>query len=311
MGVLTTAIRLGDKTNPVDPTTFISGYSLADGTSFSAPIVSGVAALIWSQNKNLTRDQVIARLRGTADFIDDVPGNTRFAESLGSGRVNAARALDTTFQIPAPQISQVELRSSQNTNQFDGVRVYFTQTLDPVAASRPQNYELRYAGNDKVLDTGDDATYTVSVGRKYFDQPFIVGYRAGSNYVDLVVPSVVGTASPVGNYRLRVITTGPNGLKSPYAHAVSGDLTRVFEITAGVGRTGDIIGVDLKAMFGGTLFSNLTFTSATQHPEEDGDLRLEAPGVGVIGRVVLSSRATLQPFASTGRFYFAPKRLPI
>ena len=48
------------------------------GTSFSAPIVSGIAALMLSRNHNLSTGQMLARLRQGArefpGFVDDAPG---------------------------------------------------------------------------------------------------------------------------------------------------------------------------------------------------------------------------------------------
>ena len=67
----------------------------ASGTSFSAPIVAGAAALVWSQFPSLTASQVIARLRATAnrDAIYNLPGNSAYAEKLGSGMLDIHKAL--------------------------------------------------------------------------------------------------------------------------------------------------------------------------------------------------------------------------
>lgn len=47
------------------------------GTSFSAPIVSGIAALMLSRNGNLSTSQMLARLReGAVPYPTSVPGNT-------------------------------------------------------------------------------------------------------------------------------------------------------------------------------------------------------------------------------------------
>jgi len=65
-------------------------YEYKSGTSMSAPHVAGVAALIWSQFPNMTRDQVRAQLLYTADDLGD-PG---FDEYYGYGRINARRAVE-------------------------------------------------------------------------------------------------------------------------------------------------------------------------------------------------------------------------
>jgi subtilisin family serine protease len=65
------------------------GYEVAGGTSFSAPIVAGVAALVMSANPSLTSTQVRDILKQSADDL----GATGWDSSYGWGRVNAARAM--------------------------------------------------------------------------------------------------------------------------------------------------------------------------------------------------------------------------
>jgi len=66
-----------------------SQFLHASGTSFSAPIVAGVASLIWAKNPGLTNVQVERMLLESADDIG-LPGWDQF---FGAGRVNAAKAL--------------------------------------------------------------------------------------------------------------------------------------------------------------------------------------------------------------------------
>ncbi len=60
-------------------------YSAWDGTSYSAPVVAGVAALIRSHDPTLSRDSVKNLMLNTADPLAD--------PNLGAGRVNAYNAL--------------------------------------------------------------------------------------------------------------------------------------------------------------------------------------------------------------------------
>lgn len=65
------------------------GYQSVAGTSFSAPIVAGVAALVMSANPSLSPAKIQDVLKQSADDL----GAAGWDPSYGSGRVNAARAL--------------------------------------------------------------------------------------------------------------------------------------------------------------------------------------------------------------------------
>lgn len=76
-----------------DYTTYPSGYRLGTGTSQSSPIVAGVAALVFAANPDLTALQVKDILKNTADDIYHIPYNQPYEGLLGTGRVNAYRAV--------------------------------------------------------------------------------------------------------------------------------------------------------------------------------------------------------------------------
>jgi len=71
-------------------TTLLGGlYGAGGGTSFAAPVVAGVAALMFSINPSLTPAQVVNLLKQNADDL----GPAGWDITYGSGRVNAARAV--------------------------------------------------------------------------------------------------------------------------------------------------------------------------------------------------------------------------
>lgn len=76
------------------PTEFCPGapYGSGDGTSFSTPIVSGIAALLLAQDRGMTRQEIEWRLKTTAYPLPD----DQHANWDGAGRVDAARALGST-----------------------------------------------------------------------------------------------------------------------------------------------------------------------------------------------------------------------
>ena len=73
--------------------TWPGGYNWAYGTSMAVPHVSGAAALVWSVNPALTRDEVADILRQTADQVGEFPYSGGRNNYLGHGRLNAHRAL--------------------------------------------------------------------------------------------------------------------------------------------------------------------------------------------------------------------------
>jgi subtilisin family serine protease len=70
-----------------------TGYMLGIGTSGATPIVSGLAALIFAVNPNLTAYEVKDIIKNTADDIYYIPYNQEFTGLLGTGRINAYRAV--------------------------------------------------------------------------------------------------------------------------------------------------------------------------------------------------------------------------
>ncbi|TVQ86895.1 MAG: hypothetical protein EA393_11655 [Bacteroidetes bacterium] len=71
-------------------TTNGGGYSFTAGTSFAAPLVSGLASLLKGFNNNLTNDDIRQIIRLTADDRG-APG---FDPEYGYGRINAGNALN-------------------------------------------------------------------------------------------------------------------------------------------------------------------------------------------------------------------------
>jgi hypothetical protein len=71
--------------------TSISGYAIGDGTSFSAPLVSGVAALLKSTNPSMGHRELAARIKAWVDRPSGVSGRVE------TGRVNAGYVLTRRF----------------------------------------------------------------------------------------------------------------------------------------------------------------------------------------------------------------------
>ena len=89
-------VGVGSATFNGDGTFNAFTYSLADGTSYAAPMVSGLAALILALKSDLSPDVVAGIIKSTATPVDGVSDNYRFAGLGGTGRIDAKKALEVT-----------------------------------------------------------------------------------------------------------------------------------------------------------------------------------------------------------------------
>jgi hypothetical protein len=85
--------------NPAWPA-FTTLYTYKSGTSFSAPLVSGLAAMVKVLFPSLTNDGIRDHIKSTSDNIDRLNGI--YAGKIGAGRINCARALGISLAPRAP-----------------------------------------------------------------------------------------------------------------------------------------------------------------------------------------------------------------
>jgi serine protease len=84
-------------------TTPNNSYQSWEGTSMATPLVAGLLGLVKSYHPDWTSDQVITQVLGTADAIDYL--NPGYENLLGSGRINAYQALDSSGVTLRQEIS--------------------------------------------------------------------------------------------------------------------------------------------------------------------------------------------------------------
>jgi subtilisin family serine protease len=105
----------------------LNGYDVEFGTSFSGPIVAGLAALIISRDRDLngarvlTSADVVDMIQTTATDLPDTPGDTPDAGAAwdNHGRVNFGAAIAAVPQVPQFRIDSVTPSSAARKSTVD------------------------------------------------------------------------------------------------------------------------------------------------------------------------------------------------
>jgi subtilisin family serine protease/photosystem II stability/assembly factor-like uncharacterized protein len=127
------------------------GYSqFNSGTSFSSPLVAGLAGLLKAKFPGWTPEMIAAQIRVTSDSIDGAnPGE---AGQLGRGRVNFERAL-SEFSHPGIQIVSGTFETPSGGNVYViGDTVYGTLVVKNVLPTDAANLTFAISSSDPSLE---------------------------------------------------------------------------------------------------------------------------------------------------------------
>jgi Subtilase family len=165
VGIATTSISAGN-----------DSYEYTNGTSFSAPIVSGIAGLLWSAQPGLTMQQVRQRILSTADYK---PGFTNLMQV--PGRVNALSALNNTQNTYFPPYFESQLQYVQNaTHIFSATAPIGASTTGVVAVVNGVETALRDDGQYPDKFAGDGRYAGVVKSASVGDVPLSIKHRFGA-----------------------------------------------------------------------------------------------------------------------------------
>ena len=177
--------------------TYTDQTSFNLGTSFSAPIVSGIAALMLSRNNNLSTDQMLARLReGARPFpttVSDTPNILTCHLPLGTTDIQTEQCLCTTATCGAGMV--------------DAANSVFAAARPIAAISRPasvspgQNVNLNASASAAACGRSL-STFAWTVVSPTINPPAIVGANTAT-------ASVIAPTS--GSITLRVTVTDDQG----------------------------------------------------------------------------------------------------
>jgi len=107
----------GDRILSTYPQASSNGYQYLGGTSMASPMVSAVAALIWSANPTWTSTQVTRKLLTSATDTQ----TKGWTETQGFGLVNALKGVLPTIQAEAPLPNSYVQDLSQIKARFDSL----------------------------------------------------------------------------------------------------------------------------------------------------------------------------------------------
>ena len=128
-------------------------YAYWSGTSFSAPIVAGVAGLVLGAKPSLSAASLVSLLEQNADDL----GSTGFDNSYGYGRVNAYRAVvaaQGTISVPAPTVS---ISSPANGSTVSG-----TIAVQGTAVTSLAINSVQLLVDSQQVATGSGSTFSLS-----------------------------------------------------------------------------------------------------------------------------------------------------
>jgi len=157
---------------------------IGSGTSFAAPIVSRLAGLIKSQYPDASPQKISAIIKSSTDDIYSISGNEQYTGMLGTGRVNAYKAL---LPITTPFIAyfnhQTDDGYDQNLSQGDTVLLKLELINQLESAS---NISVLIRSNDGMSEVLDSISYITTLGTDEVkgtetDFKFVVSATAGIN----------------------------------------------------------------------------------------------------------------------------------
>jgi subtilisin family serine protease len=155
---------------------FNNWYDYFQGTSMATPFVSGLAALVKSQNPGWDNWQITQLIMGTTDYIDDK--NTTpidYSGTLGTGRINAYGALTGSVawlkaKINSPRQSDVVygLVDILGTATWEGAGFYRVYTAEGSSPLDGDFIELAYSTSKHINEllaqwdtTGLNGVYSI------------------------------------------------------------------------------------------------------------------------------------------------------
>ncbi len=144
----TNSVPMSTYQSNANPHAVSTNYFILSGTSMSAPVISGAAALLLQANPNLTPDTLKARLMTSCDPITFADGTTDVC-TFGAGYVDILSALASTVVATQPARSP-----SVYVDSTGVVRVKMDNALWGSGATQNPDGSWTIAANATIWGTG-------------------------------------------------------------------------------------------------------------------------------------------------------------
>jgi hypothetical protein len=175
------------------------GYGYVSGTSFSAPIAAGVAALVLSKNPSLTAQQLVDVLKNNTDDLGD-PG---FDNVYGWGRVNAFKAVSAAGgSTPADQTAP----TAAITSPASGSTVSGTVSVAVTASDNVAVTKVEMWAGSTLVGSKSAAPYNFNWNTSGFSgavtltaKAFDAAGNTGTGSVTVTVEAPPDTVNPVAS----------------------------------------------------------------------------------------------------------------
>ncbi|NIS16808.1 MAG: S8 family serine peptidase [candidate division Zixibacteria bacterium] len=187
----------------------VPGYAAWNGTSYSAPVVAGVAALVRSHDPLISNDSVLNLLMNTADPLSN--------PDLGAGRVNANNAVTALPTAGFTSVSELDT--------FPPFSVSFTD-ISPTSGITDWAWDFGDGGTSDVQNPTHEYTqagiYDVSLtitspsGQDSFIYPKMVFAVGDTLWIDQISELTVGQTVDV--YFNLKNTESLNEIKVPFVN---------------------------------------------------------------------------------------------
>jgi subtilisin family serine protease len=207
------------------------GYTRASGTSMATPHVSGLAALILSQNQNYSNEDVRQVLRVSATDL----GTAGFDLSYGYGRINSSAALGVPSVLEAKINSPADGTVTQGVLAISGVARgsgFSHYTLDYGAGALPSLWTTIQTSTSPTSGTLGMFDTTSLAGGVYDVRLTAYNNTSGQSFVDRiqVVVHSIFILSPVPPKAPTSSTTFKNGVVIPISGTAVGGSFQNFQV---------------------------------------------------------------------------------